>query len=362
MDNNGLLTRSAIIIGDALEVTKRIADNYVDCCITSPPYYGLRDYGVLGQIGQEESPEEYIEKLVILFREIRRILRPDGTLWVNIGDCYSGSGKGRLKDGTHSMGKSKSSDYEGVSSGFLKKTKSNCKDKDLIGIPWMLAFALRADGWYLRQEIIWQKPNAMPESVKDRCTRSHEHIFMLAKSKTYYYNAEAIKETCVNGDPSRPRGSRGTERHNAGLRKQDAVNKSTYTGFNERYFSGEKRKYRNKRDVWTVSTAGFKGAHFATFPERLIVPCVLAGSREGGTIIDPFFGAGTTGKVAKDNGRAFIGIEINVDYAKISADRTGIDLCANCLYNTNDFVCRPECSGCNGVSKFAERKRTEHGK
>lgn len=322
MDNNGLhvLNKCAIVIGDAIEITKRIADNYVDCCITSPPYYGLRDYGAAAQIGQEETPEEYIEKLVVLFREIRRTLRPDGTLWVNIADSYSGSGKGRLKDGTHSKDDSKSSNYEGVCVGKLKKTKSGCKNKDLIGIPWLLALALREDGWYLRQDIIWQKPNAMPESVKDRCTRSHEYIFMLTKSKNYYYDAEGIKEPCVNGDTRLPAGSKGTRTKNSGLRKQEQ--------FGSRAGRTDDRKsaFRNKRDVWTVSTKGFHGAHFAVFPEELIKPCVIAGCRESGIILDPFFGSGTTGKVALDNGRAFIGIELNPEYAKIAANRTGIKL------------------------------------
>ncbi len=319
---NGI-KENIIIVGDALKITERIADGYIDSCITSPPYFGLRDYEAEGQIGQEESVDEYIEKLVLIFREVKRALRPDGTLWVNIGDSYAGSGKGRMANGSHSKDNSKSSNYQNIANKTIFKSGySGCKPKDLMGVPWLLALALRNDGWYLRQDIIWEKPNAMPESVKDRCTRSHEYIFMFSKSRNYYYDAEAIKEPCVNGDPRSPRGSRGTLAKNAGLRKQDAIGKSAYTGFNERYSATEKRNSRNKRDVWTVSTKGFKGAHFATFPEELIAPCVLASCRKGGIIYDPFFGSGTTGKVAKDNGRYFIGAEINANYAKIAAERT----------------------------------------
>lgn len=223
----------------------------------------------------------------------------------------------------------------------MKKQNSNAKSKDLMGIPWLLALALREDGWYLRQDIIWEKPNAMPESVKDRCTRSHEYIFLLSKSKCYYYDAEAIKEPCVNGDTRSPNGSRGTLTKNAGLRNRNAE------------FS--KSNYRNKRDVWSVSTKGFHGAHFAVFPEKLVLPCILAGCPKGGNILDPFCGSGTTGAVAIKNNRRFVGIELNEEYAKISAKRIGVSLCFQCRYNTDDYVCSQNCGGCDGVSNFKIR-------
>lgn len=355
MDNNGLLKNSAIIIADAAEALKWIASNSVDCCVTSPPYYGLRDYGVSGQIGQEETPEEYIEKLVILFREIRRVLKPDGTLWVNIGDSYSGSGKGRNKNGLHVASKSELANRKGTYTGTIRRTQTNCKNKDLIGIPWLLAFALREDGWYLRQDIIWQKSNCLPESVKDRCTKSHEYIFLLSKSKRYYFDAESISEPIAESSAKRYAqnidGQKGSNRQPG---KTNGPMKAAVPQFTK-----DGKLHRNKRSVWTVSVANFRGGHFATFPEDLVKPCILAGSRAGGIVLDPFLGSGTTGRVAIDNGRAFIGIEINVDYAKISAKRTGVDLCINCQYNTNDFICRPECGGCDGASNLAVKRRAK---
>jgi DNA modification methylase len=311
-----------IIVGDALDELRKMPDGIFDTCVTSPPYYGLRDYGVDGQIGLEASPEEYIDKLVDIFREIKRTLKPDGTLWIVISDSYAGSGKGAANYPENAK-KYK----QGTSKGMLGATATTkvktpgIKEKDLIGIPWMLAFALRADGWYLRQDIIWQKPNAMPESVRDRCTKSHEYIFMLSKCKHYYYDADAIKEPCVNGDPQSPRGSRGAKCKNAGLRKQDAINKRQYTGLNDRYSAGQKRKYRNKRDVWSVSTHGFADAHFATFPPALIEPCILAGSRRGGTVLDPFIGSGTTAEVANRLGRNYVGIDLNPAYVDMAKKR-----------------------------------------
>ena len=283
--------RSQIVVGDALSVLRRISDNYIDCCVTSPPYFGLRDYGVDGQLGLEESPEEYISKMVKIFREVRRTLRPDGTLWLNLGDSYAGSGKGRMGDGSHSKDRSKSSDYFNIVGGKLKGTKAvDCKRKELIGIPWRLALALREDGWYLRQDIVWYKPNAMPESVKDRCTKSHEYIFLLTKSDQYYFDGEAIKEPAVGF-----RDSSGNAENMTGL--------------------------RNRRDVWSVETQGYSKAHFATFPEKLIEPCILAGSRKGGVILDPFLGSGTTAVVAERNGRDYIGIELNPEYAELAKER-----------------------------------------
>lgn len=296
-----------IITGNAIEVLKELPDCSADCCITSPPYLGLRDYGVNEQIGLENSVEAYINRLTDIFREVRRVLKNDGTLWLNIGDSYVSS----------------NSEY------------SNCKRKDLIGAPWLLAFALRNDGWYLRQDIIWEKPNAMPESVKDRCTKSHEYIFLFSKQSKYYFDYEAIKEPAVGFNNIVPAGSKGTLRPNSRLRKG---NSRTFRGggvytkgqsFNnsaeimrESHGNNENMTgLRNKRSVWTVATQGYKEAHFATFPEKLIEPCVLAGSRDGGIILDPFIGSGTTAVVAKKHNRGFIGIELNPEYAEMARRR-----------------------------------------
>lgn len=297
-----------ILIGDALEILKGMRAESVDCCITSPPYYNLRDYGIEGQIGLETTPEEYISKLTEIFREVRRVLKNDGTLWLNIGDSYAGSGKGKKDIHTTNKGNKGSKNNSALQGNFRS---AEIKPKDLIGIPWLLAFSLRADGWYLRQDIIWNKPNAMPESVKDRCTRSHEYIFLMSKSRKYYYDIEAIMEEAVTSDRSHPRGSKGTSTPNMGRRKQDEFGNRRYTGLK-----------RNKRDVWNISTCGYKGAHFATFPLKLIEPCVLAGSREEGFVLDPFCGSGTVGEAAKIHGRNFIGIEINQQYAEIASERT----------------------------------------
>lgn len=330
-----------ILQGDALSILKTLDDESIECCVTSPPYYNLRDYGVDGQIGLENSPEEYIQKLVEIFREVRRVLKKDGTLWVNIADSYAGSGKGRVKNGVakrETFGKVQSANA-GTINGILKKTQCNsCKPKDLIGIPWMLAFALRGDGWYLRQDIIWAKPNPMPESVRDRCTKSHEYIFMLSKSPRYYYDSEAIKEDSVSYDKRPSALERAREKDYA---TKDRLNPEAYLKLPR--YGGKKytetpekfnrtksenaydyRPKRNKRDVWTVTTKPYKGAHFATFPPDLIEPCVLAGCPEGGIVLDPFAGSGTTGMVAKKNGRDFILIELNEEYIQLCEERTKI--------------------------------------
>lgn len=287
-----------------------LADQSVNCVVTSPPYYGLRDYGVDGQIGLEQTPDEYVQKLVDVFRECKRVLRDDGTLWLNLGDSYNGSGKA----GNSPEYQKRHTEFGKPSthiSRFGMPTKiNNLKPKDLIGIPWRVAFALQADGWYLRSDIIWAKPNPMPESVKDRPTRSHEYIFLLSKSQRYYYDYESIKEVCVNGDPTSPRGSRGTS-PNAGRRKQDCTGNRTYTGFNGRY---EPVAKRNKRDVWTVTPKPYRGAHYATFPPDLILPCILAGCHEGGIVLDPFVGSGTTVMVANQNNRNGIGLDLSWKY------------------------------------------------
>ena len=311
-------TMETIRLGDALEQLRTMHPDSVDTCITSPPYFGLRDYGVDGQIGLERSPDEYVQRLVKVFREVRRILRPHGTLWLVIGDSYAGSSKGRKADGTHHSGKpSKSSEYVGTSGGHLWRADTpGCKPKDLIGIPWMLAFALRADGWYLRQDIIWNKPNCMPESVRDRCTKSHEHIFLLSKSRQYYFNADAIREPYTaekrSGERrSYPNGCASSYNMQNGHLKQHG----NFAGLplNE--------EGRNKRDVWNINTANYHGAHFAVFPEKLVESCILAGSHKGGTVLDPFAGSGTTGVVAKRLGRSFIGIELNPEYRQLAAER-----------------------------------------
>lgn len=305
-----------IICGDAAEVLRNMPSESVNCCVTSPPYYGLRDYGADGQIGLEETPEEYIDRLVEVFREVRRALRDDGTLWLNIGDSYAGSGKGRYKDGIARNAGKKQETSAGTVDGVLQKTTaaSGCKPKDLIGIPWMLAFALRADGWYLRQDIIWAKTNPMPESVRDRCTKSHEYIFLLSKSPKYYYDAEAIKEDADGKYKDRYKYSfnDGEKIHGAG--RPSGVTSNT-AGL--RTFSGK----RNKRSVWIVPTKGYKGAHFATFPEKLVEPCVLAGCPVGGVVLDPFMGSGTTGVVSIKHGRKFIGIDLNESYCKMAGRR-----------------------------------------
>ena len=290
-----------ILTGDALEQLKTLPDQSVNCFVTSPPYYNLRDYGVDGQIGLERAPDEYIQKLVEVFRETRRVLRDDGTLWINIADSYAGSGKGRNSDGTYNKksAKAKQGANRGSIEGNLTPTTAGIiyKPKDLIGIPWMLAFALRADGWYLRQEIIWSKPNPMPESVRDRCTKSHESIFLLSKSQRYYFDADAIAEPCVGFD------------NNAEKEKASVDNKPNETGL------------RNKRDVWTVGTRGYSGAHFATFPPDLIEPCILAGCPRGGTVCDMFGGSGTVGVAAKAHGRNAILIDLNPDYTDMQRRR-----------------------------------------
>jgi len=300
-----------IITGDCLEVMKTLENKSVQTCITSPPYWGLRDYGVDGQMGLENTPEEYVAKMVEVFREVRRVLRDDGTLWLNLGDSYAGSGRGLMGDGTPSdRGEAKQGTNRGTTVGIYERPKWGLKLKDLVGIPWRVAFALQSDGWYLRQDIIWHKPNPMPESVTDRCTKAHEYIFLMSKSASYYYNNEAIKE------PSANLGKTAIKFGGNKYGNSDDTKHATKSG-NEYTDTGT----CNKRDVWTVSTRPFKEAHFATFPPQLIEPCVKAGSKAGDTILDPFSGAGTTGLVAFQHEREFIGIELNPEYAEIAKRR-----------------------------------------
>ena len=301
-----------ILIGDCRESLRSLPAGSVHTCVTSPPYFGLRDYGHEGQIGLEPTPDEFVAALVEVFRDVRRVLRDDGTVWLNLGDSYAGSGKGRMGDGTHhDSPSSKQSTSVGTIEGLISKTVApDCKPKDLIGIPWMVAFALRADGWYLRQDIIWHKPNPMPESVTDRCTKAHEYIFLLSKSPKYYYDSEAAKEDAVykGSQKSQAKGSFSGKRAD----QDESVIAQPFRAVVEK---------RNRRSVWTVTTKPFKGAHFATYPPELIEPCILAGCPVGGTVLDPFFGAGTTGLVAQRHGRRFIGCELNEEYAELARAR-----------------------------------------
>jgi len=299
-----------LILGDCLTELKKIEPGVIDCCITSPPYWGLRDYGVSGQLGLEKTPEEYVAKMVEVFREVKRVLKKEGTCWLNLGDSYNGGGRG-------GMGCDNASIKQFTNTGTLTMPKINIvpelKPKDLIGIPWRVAFALQADGWYLRQDIIWAKPNPMPESVTDRCTKSHEYIFLLAKNQKYYFDNETIAE------PVSPDSFRTKRPMTSGAKAQT----SPYTQGQPqgRTCGVGKNGKRNKRSVWTVTTKPFKGAHFATFPEDLILPCVLAGCPKDGLILDPFAGAGTTGVVAKKNNRNFVGIELNEKYLIMAQQR-----------------------------------------
>jgi DNA modification methylase len=296
-----------MIQGDCLDQLALMEDQSTHCCVTSPPYYGLRDYGVEGQIGLEETPERYIEQLVDVFREVRRVLRDDGTVWLNLGDSYSGSGKasGRTWEGEAIP---KLSAKQGSNKGSLipgGQVPEGTKPKDLLMIPARVALALQADGWWLRSDIIWHKPNPIPESVRDRPTSAHEHIFLLSKNKRYYYDADAIAEesTCdrIRGPADHP--DVVSANGNGGLARRDSMGT------------------RNRRNVWTVATKPYKEAHFATFPSELIEPCILAGCPPGGTVLDLFAGAGTTLLVANQLGRKGIGIELNPEYCALARRR-----------------------------------------
>ena len=268
-------------VGDCRELLRQLPDESVQCVVTSPPYWGLRDYGVSGQMGLEPSPKEYVAQMVEVFREVRRVLKPDGTVWLNLGDSYARAGGWSNNNGLDGVATRQESERPmsniAADGSASQKLALGLKQKDLVGIPWRVAFALQEDGWYLRQDIIWHKPNPMPESVRDRCTKAHEYIFLLSKGPRYYFDSEAIKEPATNAG--------------------------------------------NRRSVWTVNTKPYKGAHFATFPPDLIVPCIKAGSRECDLILDPFAGAGTTGLVATRLKRRFIGLELNEDYATMARHR-----------------------------------------
>lgn len=338
---------NTIINADCLKGLLLIESESVDCVVSSPPYYKLRDYGDDNQIGIEETPELFIEKLVAVFAECWRVLKNDGTLWVNMGDSYASSGKNR----SVAQATAKSTLKGGLTTqqSCLKqqsKITGDLKPKDLIGIPWMLALALRKAGWYLRQDIIWHKPNPMPESVTDRCTKAHEYIFMLSKSQKYYYDHEAIKTDAKESSVARlsqdienqegssrvPGKTNGKMKAVGGgqanireFRDKQRGHSRRHAGFNDRWDSMTKQEKQglkaNKRSVWTVATMPFKEAHFATFPEKLIIDCIKAGCPVGGIVLDPFMGAGTTGLVARKLGRNYIGFELNPEYIKIAEKR-----------------------------------------
>lgn len=306
-----------IICGDALTVLKTLPSDSINCCVTSPPYYGLRDYGVNGQIGHEQTPEEYIERLTDVFREVRRVLTPDGTLWLNIADSYAGSGKGAGKWSGDTKAHSKQSyvfDSDNPAAQMPKRWK-NIKAKDMIGIPWMLAFSLRNDGWYLRSDIIWNKPNCMPHSAKDRPVSSYEHVFLLAKSKRYFFDYTALEA---------PITERSAERYKRGFHPQkysDGAPGQAAQAINQPRGGTEPPIMRRVRDVWTIGTNTYRSAHFATYPVGLVKPCILAGCPVSGIVLDPFFGAGTTGVTALMLDRKFIGIDLNPDFCNIADER-----------------------------------------
>ena len=302
-----------IEFGDCRETMRRWKQQGIKAqtCVTSPPYYGLRDYGHEGQLGLEETPEQYITAMVEVFRCVWDVLEDDGTLWLNIGDSYArtaGDDSTKQTDGGLKTGRT------GKSAQLFKKGNNQppegIKAKDLIGIPWMMAFALRADGWYLRQDIIWHKPNPMPESVTDRCTKAHEYIFLMSKSQKYYYDADAIKEQST----SKSEGIRfGGNKYG----DDDDPKFATKSGNVSKEYDKA-----NKRSVWTVTTKPYAGAHFAVFPSDLIEPCILAGAPVGGIVLDPFMGSGTTAQVAQNLGRQYIGCELNPDYCQLQNIRT----------------------------------------
>lgn len=297
-----------ILTGDCRTVLQTLADESVNCVVTSPPYFGLRDYGMDGQIGLEPTPDAFVVEMVAVFREVRRVLRKDGTLWLNLGDSYAGGGRGGGAEGCKQR----------TNAGSLlgpKKAPDGLKPKDLMGIPWRVAFALQADGWWLRQDIIWHKPNPMPESITDRCTKAHEYLFLLTKGERYAFDAKAIAETCVSTAPAGNKVS-ATKGRIGGGGGWDASPKS------DRSIPADGR---NKRSVWTVQSSPFPEAHFATFPPDLIEPCIKAGCPVGGTVLDPFGGAGTTGLVADRLSRNAILIELNPTYATMARDRLARD-------------------------------------
>lgn len=312
-----MLPTFRLLLGDCVVRLRDLEQESVQMAVSSPPYLGLRDYGVEGQIGLEETPERYVERLVEVFAEVRRVLKPDGTLWLNLGDSYCNTDK--WGGGGKNAGKQTVAADGSVPSWAVRAKRPpipGVKPKDLMGIPWLVAFALRAEGWWLRSEVIWSKPNAMPEPVQDRPTRAHEHLFLLSKSERYFYDVDAVREPFANGiEGATPWGSNDRERNRGG--RGDDFTAGTGTGWTPSATG------RNRRTVWTIPTQPFPGAHFATFPEELVRPCVLAGSRPGDTVLDPFSGSGTTGAVSIALGRSYVGCEINPEYVEMSRQRIG---------------------------------------
>jgi len=333
------MNKATIFVGDAVTRLRELPDGSVRTCVTSPPYWGLRDYGNDDQIGLEETPSEFVEKLCQVFDEVWRVLADNGTLWVNLGDSYAGASLSRASNNGRAG-------YGNPREGTFSRLGDGLKPKELVGIPWRFAFAMQDRGWYLRQDIIWAKPNPMPESVTDRCTKSHEYIFLLTKNPKYFFDNEAIKESAslesiarykrgvsesnknVNGAPGQTKHSIHQSRNNinatgpryGGNKYGDSDDPKHATKSGNVY---EPNGTKNKRSVWTVSVASFKDAHFAVYPPSLITPCILAGSSKGDTVLDPFSGSGTTGEVALLHGRDYVGIELNPEYADLSVRRIG---------------------------------------
>lgn len=340
---------ATILTGDALTMLRTLPDGAVRCCVTSPPYWGLRDYGHAGQLGCEPTPEQYVENMVAVFREVRRVLSDDGTLWLNLGDSYARAQETNVPQTKHPPVAYPHHAKSGSSDGAVGRadrpgTRAGGKPKDLLGIPWRVAFALQADGWYLRSDIIWSKPNPMPESVTDRPTKSHEYLFLLSKSARYYYNAEAIAEPLTASSVERL--SQPTLQHQLGSDRVPGKTNGNMKAVPPRRSGNKERKGgeavglapgglgrsipweddgagRNARSVWTIATQPYKGAHFATFPEELARRCIMAGSAPGDTVLDPFGGSGTVGQVATGNGRAAILIELNPAYVALMEQRIG---------------------------------------
>ena len=307
-----------IYIGDCLEVLKTLPDESVHCCVTSPPYYALRDYGMEEQIGREATPKEYISRLTEVFTEVRRVLRSDGTLWLNIADTYAGKGnQGDFVDPKNPKGRS----GQAVA---LNYKAPGCKPKDMIGIPWMLAFSLRDDGWYLRNDIIWMKENPMPESVKDRCARCYEHVFLFSKSRKYHFDHKAISEPIAPTTAERlKRGMKGGNKFGKAIPGQEQVQTINRPREYGTITDEMIKPLRNKRDVWIINTVPFKGGHYAAYPPMLVETCLLAGCPEGGIVLDPFMGSGTTGMVAKQLDRHYVGIELNPEFTELAYARIG---------------------------------------
>ena len=300
----------SLYYGNNIDVLKTIEADSVDCVVTSPPYWGLRDYGTSDQLGLEPTPEEYVANMVKVFQEIHRVLKPSGTVWLNLGDSYAGSNSDKYSAPNKNTLSAKMGQTYGGIEKSIKAKVHGLKPKDLIGIPWRVAFALQADGWYLRSDIIWQKPNPMPESVKDRPTKSHEYIFLLTKSRKYYYDADAIKEPTVSQDKYK------RDRDNPDYKFNNTPGRTKMSGLKDNKYT-----LKNKRDVWSINTKPYKEAHFAVFPEEIPMNCIKAGSPKDGVVLDPFAGSGTTLKVALGLGRKAIGIDINTEYLDLCIKR-----------------------------------------